>query len=205
MGKNTLELIEPKKKASRSKLPAVRKSSASPVSIENSRKDISFSADSITIIVTKALDTVNCISRCIADVSIEKQHTKQIQAKADAAIEMARETTKQVSVQEKEATKRVIAESAAEIKKAEIDLKKVQAELNMQTKNSQLEHHQIMKSLNIVEKTVDGLCKQSNQLFDCILNCCDPEEMKNYMTQQNSVNSQISEIIQQLLSVKGEG
>ena len=118
---------------------------------------------------------------------------------------MARETTKQVSVQEKEATKRVIAESAAEIKKAEIDLKKVQAELNMQTKNSQLEHHQIMKSLNIVEKTVDGLCKQSNQLFDCILNCCDPEEMKNYMTQQNSVNSQISEIIQQLLSVKGEG
>lgn len=207
MGKNELELIIPEKDVNVGcTAVSVPRSPDLPVAVpdDSSRNDLSISTDPITIMVSKALDTVNCISRCIAEVSIEKQRTKQVQAQSKAVIAAAKETTKQVYIQETEATKRVLAEYASKVEEAEIELKKLERELKSVEKGQLLEHHKAMKILNTTVKTIEMFCEQSKQIFLLILESCTDDERQKYMDQINSINSNIVQLTQQMYELKGE-
>lgn len=207
MGKNELELIIPEKDVTeRCTAVSVPQSPNFPVAFpeDNSRKELSISIDPKTTIITKALDTVNCISRCIAEVSIEKQRTKQVQAQSKAVIAAAKETTKQVYIQETEATKRVLAGYAAEVEKAKSELRKLERELKSVEKGHLLEHHKAMKILNTTVKTIEMFCEQSKQTFACIKESCSDDERQTYIDLINKINENIVKLNQEMYKLKGE-
>lgn len=207
MGKNELELIIPEKDVTeRCTAVSVPQSPNFPVAFpeDNSRKELSISTDSITIMVSKALDTVNCVSRCFAAFSIEKQRTKQVQAQSKAVIAAAKETTKQVYIQETEATKRVLAGYAAEVKKAERELRKLDRELKSVEKGNLLKHHEEMTILNTTVKIIDSFIDKSKQTFACIKESCSDDERQTYIDLINKINENIVKLNQEMYKLKGE-
>lgn len=207
MGKNELELIIPEKDVTeRCTAVSVPQSPDFPVAFpeDNSRKELSISIASNTTNITKVLDTVNCIARCITEYSVEKQRTKQVQAQSKAVIAAAKETTKQVYIQETEATKRVLAGYAAEVEKAKSELRKLECELKSAEKGNLLKHHEKMTILNTTVKIIDSFIDKSEQTFACIKESCSDDERQNYIDLINKLNENIVKLNQEMYKLKGE-
>lgn len=156
----------------------------------------------ILSLVEGALGTITEISRCAAAVSIEKQRTKQIQAQTDVQIEVSRQQTEQVRIQQKEETRRFEIQCKNELKSRELELKELRAKLQLQNDQRRDLHRTYMASLNTLEKAVAALISQSNALCGCLKESTGGDTQLVLLQNIDAVNTKLVELSKEIVRLR---
>lgn len=122
----------------------------------------------IVSIINSSLDLVSDISKCLTLISIEKQKTERVRIKAYAEIEEARQKTKRVKIQEKEATNRIIIQCEANVAAQKLELEKLREENRFREVELQKNHELYLQQLSKVDKCVESVIEQKNILLQSL-------------------------------------
>lgn len=117
--------------------------------------------DMITNIVSDVCGVLQETTKAVRDIMVEKEKTKQIQMVSAARIREAEEQTKQVWIQETQATERAKSQYLADIQKAEFELQKELAIIQKDKENIISDERKFNKALDIITLSVQNIIMQN--------------------------------------------
>ena len=156
-----------------------------------------------------ALDTISTISKCITVVSIEKQKTAQVKATMKAKIEVSKQETERVKIQEKEETKRLVASCEKDLKKNELvkevfpELEKLRYKYEYKSREREVSHNEYTETLDLLEKQVDDIMKDKELLRRIIVEDSASLQIETFLHSLNEANIKLVEISNQIVALRG--
>lgn len=153
--------------------------------------------DMVSNIVADACGLANNITNTIREICVEKEKTKQVQSVAKAHVNMAKEQTKQVAVQEKEATKRFYAECLRDVEIARTELKKRQSELAVERERILSDERKFNSIFELVLARIKDLDKINNRLAE------QGEFSEVFYKNQAMIDSCIQKLADMYISTRG--
>lgn len=156
----------------------------------------------ILSIVDRALATISEISRCVTSVAMEKQRTKQVRIQTEAQIEAYKQETKRVQIQQKEETRRVVAECKKELELKRIELKQFRENIQLQDAQRRDSHQTYMASLDYLGKGIAALISQSDDLCKMLLKEGDPEATQTVLQSLDKVNARLVELSSEIVKLR---
>lgn len=157
----------------------------------------------ITNCINVALDTISTISKCITVVSIEKQKTAQVKATMKAKIEVSKQETERVKIQEKEETKRLVASCEKDLKKKKLELEKLRYKYEYKSREREVSHNEYTETLDLLEKQVDDIMKDKELLRRIIVEDSDSLQIETILHSLNEANIKLVEISNQIVALRG--
>lgn len=153
-------------------------------------------------IVDRVLATISEISRCVSNVSIEKQRTKQVRAGAEAQVEAYKQQTRQVQIQQEEETRRLAVQCKKELKLKRMELEEFRQNIQLQNAQRRDSHQTYMESLKILENAVAVLTSQSNSFCERLHTGLDVGEAQHIFQHLEKINMSLVEISREIVKLK---
>lgn len=157
----------------------------------------------ITNCINVALDTISTISKCITVVSIEKQKTAQVKATMKAKIEVSKQETERVKIQEKEETKRLVASCEKDLKEKKLELEKLRYKYEYKSREREVSYNEYTETLDLLEKQVDDIMKDKELLRRIIVEDSDSLQIETFLHSLNEANIKLVEISNQIVALRG--
>ena len=160
----------------------------------------------VVAVIDHALTFIPDILGCISTMVVECEHTKQIKAQVRGQIELAKQETKRVEIQELELTKRTLAGYEKEIRQSELDLRRFREELAEKEKAMKVNHAKYMAALDAIEKQAKPLINAANALTDMIPKVInDDNKLQLLLTKMNVIHQWLVEFAKQVVAIRNGG
>ncbi len=172
---------------------------------EGSEAAATVTSPAITLI-DHALALIPVITGHITTMVVECQHTAQIKAQTHGQIEIARQETKRIEIQEKNLTERTLIECNKEIRLKEIELQKFRDELILKEKEIQTKHEEFLKDLEIIKETVTSIIEDKKKIMDSLPRYLAEEtSLQSIITGLNKSNDQLVELVREIVRLRNGG
>ena len=157
----------------------------------------------IASVVNTTLGVISDISKCMAMVSIEKQRTKQIEAKVRVQIEESIQQTNRIRIQEKESTQRLIIQCKENLATKESELKKLREENRYREVELSRNHGLYIKQLNDLNKIIDNIMGDKNVILQLIPDMVSNSQgLEALLHSLNDINTKLVEISKKIVELK---
>ena len=120
-----------------------------------------------------------------------------------AKIEVSKQETERVKIQEKEETKRLVASCEKDLKEKKLELEKLRYKYEYKSREREVSHNEYTETLDLLEKQVDDIMKDKELLRRIIVEDSDSLQIETILHSLNEANIKLVEISNQIVALRG--
>ena len=151
---------------------------------------------SIVEIATRALNIFDHAIQVYGQITVEKEHTKQVQAMAYAQKTLAREQTKQEEIQARERTAAIVTQAKSEYESKRIELEKYLSELKNEQDEREMSQEKWRSYFPMISKWVNSLSVMIDDIWQQMKKSNFADD--NLMQQISDLRRERSELVEKL-------
>lgn len=149
------------------------------------------------------VDLTSDICKCITLVSIEKQKTERVKAKAYAEMEESRQKTNRVKIQEKEITERLIIQCKENLAEKQMQLQKLCEENRYREYELKKSHMLYQQQLERMDWVLQSIIKQKTAFLQQLPNIIDEtSKLKLILSSINDADQRLVEISAKIMELQ---
>lgn len=172
----------------------------------NSKPRNEMDVNSFTTIATSAINAFNGLGNAyfstIAAIDAQHQETERALINAQAQVDLAREQTLQIRIQEEEKTRRVIAECAKEVRLKELELEKINNEIKERLIERKISHKEFLVSVDKLDSYIKEILKTQDKFTAEFLSTKDENLRNSLLCQTESFYTTLVSLAGQIVSLR---